>query len=160
MGIIGIGIDILHVPRMRMVLGRNPQRFLARVLTKAELADFTILKQELEEQGKYKRLKEELDGQVDNKKLKEELDKQVNTDDRAVRFIGARWALKEACYKAMTPHHKLTWQDVSVYKDRGKPCLHIPEKEKFGIGNAHCSVSHDGEYLVAQVLFETPENKT
>ncbi|KAF9095004.1 hypothetical protein BGX23_001274 [Mortierella sp. AD031] len=88
MGIIGIGIDILHVPRMRMVLGRNPQRFLARVLTKAELADFTILKQELEEQGKYKRLKEELDGQVDNKKLKEELDKQVNTDDRAVRFIG------------------------------------------------------------------------
>ncbi|KAF9550892.1 hypothetical protein EC957_011439 [Mortierella hygrophila] len=130
MGILGIGIDILHLPRLRQVLSRRPDRFLTRVLTKAELTDF-------------EQLKTELHGDV--------------AHDRAVRFVGVRWALKEATYKAMTPRHKLTWQDVTVYKDQGKPCLHISEKEKFGIGTAHCSVSHDGEYLVAQVLFESPE---
>ncbi|KAK3837066.1 MAG: 4'-phosphopantetheinyl transferase [Linnemannia elongata] len=130
MGILGIGIDILHLPRLKQVLSRRPDRFLTRVLTKAELTDF-------------EQLKTEIHGKV--------------AHDRAVRFVGVRWALKEATYKAMTPRHKLTWQDVTVYKDQGKPCLHIPEKEKFGIGAAHCSVSHDGEYLVAQVVFESPE---
>ncbi|KAG0301072.1 hypothetical protein BGZ97_002957 [Linnemannia gamsii] len=131
MGILGIGVDILHMPRLKQVISRRPDRFLTRILTKAELADL-------------EKLKTELDGEIDH--------------DRAIRFVGARWALKEATYKALTPRLKLTWQDVTVYKDQGKPCLDIPEKEKFGIGTAHCSVSHDGEYLVAQVLFETPES--
>ncbi|KAG0277366.1 hypothetical protein BGZ96_002890 [Linnemannia gamsii] len=131
MGILGIGIDILHIPRLKQVLSRRPDRFLTRILTKAELTEL-------------EKLKTELNGEI--------------VHDRAIRFVGARWALKEATYKALTPRLKLTWQDVTVYKDQGKPCLDIPEKEKFGIGAAHCSVSHDGEYLVAQVLFESPES--
>ncbi|KAG0373903.1 hypothetical protein BGX24_011091 [Mortierella sp. AD032] len=91
-GVIGVGIDVLHMPRLKAVLGRRPDRFLTRVLTKAELGDF-------------QKLKDEVGGQVDH--------------DRAVQFVGARWALKEATYKALTPLHKLTWQDVTVIKDQG-----------------------------------------
>jgi holo-[acyl-carrier protein] synthase len=121
MGILGIGVDILHMPRLKQVISRRPDRFLTRILTKAELADL-------------EKLKTELDGEIDH--------------DRAIRFVGARyvsffifcmslegqertvfvlitlshlyrWALKEATYKALTPRLKLTWQDVTVYKDQG-----------------------------------------
>ncbi|KAF8944439.1 hypothetical protein BGZ47_004214 [Haplosporangium gracile] len=97
MGILGIGIDILHLPRFKQVFSRRPDRFLTRVLTKAELVDF-------------EKLKTELNGDVKH--------------DRAVRFVGVRWALKEATYKAMTPRHKLTWQDVTMYKDQGTEKLY------------------------------------
>lgn len=65
MGILGIGIDILHLPRLKLALSRRPDRFLTRILTKAELTDF-------------EQLKTELHGEV--------------AHDRAVRFIGVRYA--------------------------------------------------------------------
>ncbi|KAF9357630.1 hypothetical protein BGX34_009287 [Mortierella sp. NVP85] len=129
MTILGIGVDILHLPRMRQVLARHPERLITRILTKSEQQEFHAIR---EKAG------------------------QTNDDDAPIRYLGARWALKEASYKAMYPHHKLTWQDVTVVKQGGKPCLSIPEKERFGIGNTHASVSHDGEYLIGQVLFESP----
>lgn len=64
MGILGIGIDILHVPRLKQVLSRRPDRFLTRVLTKAELTEF-------------EKLKTELNGEI--------------VHDRAVRFVGTRY---------------------------------------------------------------------
>ncbi|KAI1321216.1 hypothetical protein EDD11_007782 [Mortierella claussenii] len=128
MTILGIGIDILHLPRIKQVLSRRPDRFLTRILTPTERQEFKTLVQSCQ-------------GKID--------------DDVPVRHLGARWALKEASYKAMFPHHKLTWQDVSVVKQDGKPCLDIPEKDRFGIGKTHATVSHDGEYLIAQVLFES-----
>ncbi|KAF9896531.1 hypothetical protein BX616_007267 [Lobosporangium transversale] len=129
MTILGIGIDILHLPRIKHILIRHPERFLTRILTKTELQEYRVLL-------------EKTSGKVDV--------------DAPVRYLGARWALKEASYKAAFPHHKLTWQDVIITKKDGKPCLIIPEKDRFGIGKAHASVSHDGEYLIAQVLFEVP----
>lgn len=115
-------------PRLRQVLVRHPERFLTRILTKPEQEEFREI------QGRA-------GGRID--------------DDAPVRYLGVRWALKEASYKAMYPHHKLTWQDVRVVKEEGKPCLSIAEKERFGIGRTHASVSHDGEYLIGQVLFES-----
>ncbi|KAF8975023.1 hypothetical protein BGZ46_009496 [Entomortierella lignicola] len=114
---------------MQRVLLRRPDRLLTRVLTNIE-------------QQEFRALKERVGGKMDHHEL--------------VHFLGARWALKEACYKAMFPHHKLTWQDVSVVKENGKPYLEIPEKDRFGIGKSHATVSHDGEYLIGQVLFESP----
>ncbi|KAF9357309.1 hypothetical protein BGX26_003914 [Mortierella sp. AD094] len=129
MTILGIGVDILHLPRMQRVLLRHPDRFVTRVLTNIE-------------QQEFRAIQESVGGKIDHQQL--------------VQFLGARWALKEACYKAMFPHHKLTWQDVSVVKENGKPCLEIPEKARFGVGNTHATVSHDGEYLIGLVLFESP----
>ncbi|KAF8930289.1 hypothetical protein BGZ58_008350 [Dissophora ornata] len=129
MTILGIGVDILHLPRLRQVLSRHPERFVTRILTKVEQEEFHAIKRKAE-------------GDADN--------------NAPLRYLGSRWALKEACYKAMYPHYKLTWQDVTVVKEDGKPCLKIPEKDRFGIGKTHASVSHDGEYLIGQVLFESP----
>ncbi|KAF9106300.1 hypothetical protein BGX27_009244 [Mortierella sp. AM989] len=129
MTILGIGVDILHLPRMERILLRRPSRIITRVLTNIE-------------QQEFRALQESVGGKINHQDL--------------VKFVGARWALKEACYKAMFPHHKLTWQDVSVLKENGKPCLDIPEKTRFGIGKTHATVSHDGEYLIGQVLFESP----
>ncbi|KAF9961881.1 hypothetical protein BGZ70_008171 [Mortierella alpina] len=129
MTILGIGIDILHLPRLRQVLLKHPERFLTRILTRSEQAEFRAI------QAKA-------GGQIDH--------------DKPVQFLGARWALKEACYKAVYPHHKLTWQDVTVIKENGKPALSIPEQARFGIGKSHVSVSHDGDYLIGQVLIESP----
>ncbi|KAF9335442.1 hypothetical protein BG006_000080 [Podila minutissima] len=126
--ILGIGVDILHLPRLKGLLSRRPDRFLTRILTEVEQKEFKVLQQQA--------------GGADQ--------------EGPLRYLGARWALKEASYKALYPHHKLTWQDVTVAKQDGKPTLVIPEKERFGIGKSHCSVSHDGEYLVGQVLFESP----
>jgi len=36
----------------------------------------------------------------------------------------------------------------------GKPCVKVADS--FGVGKTHASVSHDGEYLIGQVLFESP----
>ncbi|KAF9171992.1 hypothetical protein BGX21_006642 [Mortierella sp. AD011] len=129
MTILGIGVDILHLPRIQRILLSRPDRFITRILTDIE-------------QQEFRAIQESVGGEIDHQQL--------------VRFVGARWALKEACYKAMFPHHKLTWQDVSVVKENGKPCLQILEKARFGIGNTHATVSHDGEYLIGQVLFESP----
>ncbi|KAG0367264.1 hypothetical protein BGZ54_004157 [Gamsiella multidivaricata] len=129
MTILGIGVDILHLPRLKQVLQRHPKRFLTRILTKTEQEEFRMIQQQA-------------GGNIEG--------------DEPIRYLGARWALKEASYKAMYPHHKLTWQDVAVVKENGKPCLSIPEKDRFGIGRTHASVSHDGEYLIGQVLFESP----
>ncbi|KAF9189939.1 hypothetical protein BGZ51_009151 [Haplosporangium sp. Z 767] len=129
MPILGIGVDILHLPRIRQVLLRHPKRLLTRILTKTEQDEFRVLQ-------------EGTDGDIDH--------------DNLIRYLGTRWTLKEASYKALYPHHKMTWQDVTVVKDNGKPVLWIPEKARFGIGNTHSSVSHDGEYLIGQVLLESP----
>ncbi|KAG0333019.1 hypothetical protein BG000_009536 [Podila horticola] len=123
--ILGIGVDILHLPRLKGLLSRRPDRFLTRILTEVEQKEFKALQQQA--------------GGADQ--------------EGPLRYLGARWALKEASYKALYPHHKLTWQDVTVAK---QDVLIIAEKERFGIGKSHCSVSHDGEYLVGQVLLESP----
>ncbi|KAG9320663.1 hypothetical protein KVV02_004412 [Mortierella alpina] len=92
MTILGIGVDILHLPRLRRVLLNHPERFLTRILTKSE-------------QTEFRAIQAKAGGKIDH--------------DGPVQFLGARWALKEACYKAIYPHHKLTWQDVSVIKENG-----------------------------------------
>ncbi|KAG0213328.1 hypothetical protein BGX28_004666 [Mortierella sp. GBA30] len=85
MTILGIGIDILHLPRLKRVLLNHPERFLTRILTKSEQAEFRVIQ---EQAG-------------------------------------------------------------------GKPSLSIPEKAHFGISKSHATISHDGDYLIGQVLFES-----
>ncbi|KAG9291075.1 hypothetical protein G9A89_012947 [Geosiphon pyriformis] len=67
-----------------------------------------------------------------------------------------RWTLKEAAYKALYPHYRLTWKDIIVTKKDEKPHLFFLDSKKIGITtiNAHVSVTHDGEYVISQVLLE------
>lgn len=78
------------------------------------------------------------------------------------RFLANRWASKEAVYKAVFPTHRLQWKEVSViskgklllsnsaYYLDNKPILILPKHVN---GIAHLSISHDGEYTVAYVVY-------
>ena len=67
------------------------------------------------------------------------------------RFLTVRWAVKEAAYKALFPLYRPTWKDLTVSKDCGKPSLKFENCPRVKL---HASVSHDGEYTVANVLAE------
>jgi len=72
----------------------------------------------------------------------------------------ARWAVKEAAYKALYPDIKPTWKELtylglSPYGEKptlsyGSPSQNSGKK----FGSMHVSVSHDGDYTVAYVAVE------
>lgn len=83
-----------------------------------------------------------------------------------------RWAAKEALYKAAYPTYKLTWKQISLFKDAGKPVLRVtpPPLSKADIEDPqtrnlpafgevhdriHVSLSHDADLVVAYVVVES-----
>ncbi|OBZ90018.1 Holo-[acyl-carrier-protein] synthase [Choanephora cucurbitarum] len=121
--ILGIGVDILHLPRITALISRRGQDTLARrILSQKEYVQFRQL---------------------------QDLDQQ-----KCDSYLSARWCIKEAAYKALYPHHRLEWKQVTVVKKAGKPELEFLNSKLYGIQRAHVSLSHDGEYAIAQVLLE------
>ncbi|CAG8690743.1 18192_t:CDS:2, partial [Racocetra persica] len=128
-------IDIIHLPRLKALLSRTPfslKRFTSRILTADEAKEFhyTFLS------------------------ILNSRDNHLTIEHNIVSYLGVRWTLKEATYKALYPHHIVTWKDISIKKTKGKPHITINAHEDFGnnmtISKTHASVAHDGEYVVAQ----------
>ncbi|KAH9007104.1 4'-phosphopantetheinyl transferase [Lactarius hatsudake] len=131
MTILGIGVDVLHLPRLTRHLCDN--RLARRILSPAELRDYLALP----------------------KKDRE----------RRVRFLGVRWAVKEAVYKAVYPVVKPTWHDFTLQRPAGSPkpdLLYHPNDNQLSLrlGRMHASVSHDGDYTFATVIVELPVDPT
>ena len=121
--IVGTGIDLLFVPR------------LLRLLTRSDRAPYLFARRILSPHEFA-------------------LWDQLKTKDvtKHARFLGVRWAVKEATYKALSAHVYLSWKDVSMVHDgKGRPSV-VFEKEELRRFHPVVSVSHDGEYIVAQVL--------
>jgi len=137
MGIIGIGIDIVHTPRFAsLVARRTPTKLAARILSSSELHEWKTLSPPI--------------SSVPVPVITSGLD--LITTERWFRFLTVRWAVKEAAYKALFPLYKPTWKDLTVSKTPcGKPSLTFDGSAKVKL---HVSVSHDGEYTVANVLAE------
>lgn len=131
-----IGIDILHVPRIvALVRRRGAFNLASRILSPVELDFFRALANPFHKQ--------------DNRCMGA-VDVMV-----AARFLGVRWAVKEAAYKALYPLRP-TWKDLTYKsfdkKTRSKPQLVC----QTAVGTLlDVSVSHDGEYIVASVLAES-----
>jgi len=141
MGIIGVGVDIIHVPRIvSLVTRRTPAKLAARILSPSEFSEW-----------------ETLSPQTTSTSTMTAKDSNVITTGTPewVRFLAVRWAVKEAAYKALFPNYNPTWKELLVSKepssDGGKPRLRF---ERFENVRLHVSVSHDGEYAVANVLAE------
>ncbi|ORX50173.1 4'-phosphopantetheinyl transferase [Hesseltinella vesiculosa] len=125
--ILGIGIDIVHVPRIvQLVSRRGRERFAKRILSQQEHVEFY-----------------------------EKFPRSACQDNDQLQYLVSRWCVKEAVYKALYPRHKLVWKDVTVWKDRGKPMLSIMNGTEYGIMHSHLSLSHDGEYTTAMVILES-----
>jgi holo-[acyl-carrier protein] synthase len=143
MGIIGIGVDIVHVPRIAsLVRRRSPAKFAARILSPTELSE-------------WKTLSPPTTSAPAATARDSDVIATVPDISKRVRFLAVRWAVKEAAYKALFPNYRPTWKDLSVSKepgnDGGKPQLAFGRFENVRL---HVSVSHDGEYIVANVLAE------
>ncbi|TPX39847.1 holo-[acyl-carrier-protein] synthase [Synchytrium endobioticum] len=70
-----------------------------------------------------------------------------------VRWLSVRWVAKEAVFKAIYPHRRMQWSDVSIVKHSGKPQIEFSPHVimDLPIERAHLSISHDGDYIVAFV---------
>ncbi|KAI0069053.1 4'-phosphopantetheinyl transferase [Artomyces pyxidatus] len=129
MPVLGIGIDILHIPRIISLISRRPPTHLAtRILSPAELSTWTALPAEDEER---------------------------RARFLAVRWAVKEAAYK-AFYPVLKPTWKdLTFlragnsqKPVLTYHPRAETAQRSPFR-------LHASVSHDGLYVVSTVLVES-----
>jgi holo-[acyl-carrier protein] synthase len=119
------GIDLVHLPRFRAVFGDRPERW-SRVFTAGELADVA--------------------GRRD-----------------PVPGLAARFAAKEATCKALGAGLTSVGIDrrlrsIEVRRPGGAPTLHLHgamarRASARGLGAASVSLTHDGDYAFASVLF-------
>ncbi|KAI5449745.1 hypothetical protein NCC49_004110 [Naganishia albida] len=143
--ITGIGVDILHLSRLRhLIHRRGADRLARRILAAGEMAEFRALSSP----GKEESIEEQ------------------------TRYLASRWAAKEALYKAAYPTFKLSWKQIQLGKDAGKPFLRVtsppptasdiadPQTRNLPtVGDVHdrihVSLSHDADLVVAYVVVES-----
>ncbi|PBK72648.1 4'-phosphopantetheinyl transferase [Armillaria solidipes] len=130
--ILGIGVDVVHVPRIAALIARRgPEIFAQRILSNEELQSWKTI---------------------------HEGDRSRFLAVRYMSHFASRWAVKEAAYKAMYPVVKPTWKDFSFRGlaqefDGSKPSLFYRSPyPDTSVGEIHSSISHDGEYVFASVL--------
>ncbi|MBP7461339.1 MAG: holo-ACP synthase [Candidatus Delongbacteria bacterium] len=124
--LIGLGIDICRIDRIRLSVERFGDRFLNRIFTKAEI------------ESCYRA--------------------------RACIYqsLAARFAGKEALYKALPPHiqPQIQWLDIQI--ERGKstsPVIHFSAPFQSIIDQNQWKIwltlTHEKEYAVAAVVIES-----
>ena len=144
MTILGIGVDVLHLPRLTRHLSND--RLARRILSPAELRDYLALP--IEDHGKRIHF---LGVRC----------APLSVDSCPVSHSTRRWAVKEAVYKAVYPALKPTWKEFTLRKVTGspKPDLVYHPKDtllSLRLGRIHTSVSHDQDYVFASVVAEQP----
>jgi holo-[acyl-carrier protein] synthase len=123
--ILGIGVDLVHIPRIRQAIERWQERFLDRVFTADEVA--------------YARRRRD-----------------------PAEHLAARFAAKEATLKALGTGLSMgiRWREVEVRRARGeRPRVALSGRladvgAARGVRVLHLSLTHDGDYAMAQVLAE------
>jgi holo-[acyl-carrier protein] synthase len=129
--ILGIGVDLVHIPRIRQAIERWQERFLDRVFTADEVA--------------YARRRRD-----------------------PAEHLAARFAAKEATLKALGTGLTMgvRWREMEVRRARGGPPTLSLSGRTAAIGTArgvralHLSLTHDGDYALAQVVAEGGSGET
>ncbi|GAA5979650.1 hypothetical protein JCM5350_003794 [Sporobolomyces pararoseus] len=127
--LLGIGVDLLQLPRLRALLSRRPPHQLAsRILSQPELDQF-------------------------------QTDALARDPTKVEKYLALRWTAKEAAYKALYPHYRMTWKDLVVSKRDKKPQLDfsqpfLSQNRNLDDIKMHLSISHDGDMMVAYVVAE------
>ena len=127
MNVKGIGIDLAVISRLREVVGRWDERFLRRVFTDDEIA--------------YCRRRRD-----------------------PIPHFAARFAAKEATLKALGTGLRMgvKWREMEVRRERGEaPTMVLSGRCRAialgkGAGQVLLSLSHDGDYALAQAMLVGP----
>ena len=123
--VVGIGVDLVRIPRIRRLMERWQARFLDRVFTPDEVA-YALRRHDPAE------------------------------------HLAARFAAKEATLKALGTGLSMgvRWREMEVRRARGeRPTLVLSGRTAalgaaLGVRRLHVSLTHDGDYALAQVLAE------
>lgn len=123
--VVGIGVDLVQISRVRRILDRWQERFLNRVFTEGEVA-YAMRRRDPSE------------------------------------HLAARFAAKEATLKALGTglNMGVHWREIEVRRARGqRPTLALSGRTAElgaarGIRVLHLSLTHDGDFAMAQVLAE------
>lgn len=129
--ILGVGTDLVHLPRIARALAQFGDRFAQRILDDEEFTEY------------QRRASESAAGQT-----------------RAVRFAGSRFAAKEAAAKALRTGFRdgITLRNFAVRNgEGGAPTLVVSgaaahHAAAMGATAWHLSLSEDGEYAQAFVV--------
>ena len=119
----GIGVDLAQIRRLRRVVERWDERFLRRVFTEDEIA--------------YCRRRRD-----------------------PIPHLAARFAAKEATLKALGTGLRMgiKWQELEVRRERGQaPVMVLSGRcralaQAKGAGSVLLSLTHDGDYAMAQAM--------
>ncbi|WWD19514.1 holo-[acyl-carrier-protein] synthase [Kwoniella shandongensis] len=133
--IVGIGIDILSLSRIReLILRRGADKLAKRICT----------------EGEYSLFKE-----IEQPPRGSSIDQEV-LDEKRLRFLSSRWTLKEASYKSLASHlpgHPPTWKSLEItHSPSGQPILRPTDRivaEKYSLMG---SLSHDAGVVVGVVI--------
>ncbi|CAD6926665.1 unnamed protein product [Tilletia controversa] len=180
--VLGVGTDIVFVPRLHDLFVRQERRTLSRrgqnpdSLPSASNDRFGINQGEGAVDHFARRILTETEGD-DFRRWRQDRQADFPTIE-ILRWLGARWAAKEAAYKALYPDYRLRWSDLEVHKsspgddtdqDRTsspKPFLRFsktfdPSRHASArpLPTLHLSLSHDGDYVLAFVIAESREQK-
>jgi len=103
---------------------------------------------------------------VDIERFKESIDRTPGLREKLftpaeagkpIASLAARFAAKEALYKALSPSHGLSWQEAEVINfENGKPAFLFRGAIADLVDGAqvHLSLSHDGGIASAMVILE------
>jgi holo-[acyl-carrier protein] synthase len=124
--IVGLGLDIAEIDRIEAAIVRHGAPILERLFTPAEVAYCESYK------------------------------------NRYERYAG-RFAAKEAAMKALGTgwRHGVRWRDIEVTREpSGKPTLRLEGvarsfADKLGVKNIAVTITHSGNFALAQVIFES-----
>jgi len=122
---VGVGVDLVQIARIRRAMERWQDRFLRRVFTPDEVA-YALRRRDPAE------------------------------------HLAARFAAKEATLKALGTGLTMgvRWREMEVRRARGqRPTLALSGRAAAlgaarGVQTLHVSLTHDGDYAVAQVVAE------
>jgi len=121
--IVGIGVDITALERIKGLQDRHGDRFLNRIYTEGEKT-------------------------------------YCRSYSDSIPHLAARFAAKEATYKALGGVGSIRWKEIEVHNDdRGKPLLRLHGEtrtvaDEAGVRFAHLTLAHDAGVAVAQVVLE------
>jgi holo-[acyl-carrier protein] synthase len=124
--IVGLGLDIAEIDRIEAAIARHGAQFLERLYTPREVSYCEKHRNKFE------------------------------------RYAG-RFAAKEAAMKALGTgwRHGVRWRDIEVVREpSGKPTLLFEGiarefADRMGVKNISLTITHSGNFALAQVIFET-----
>lgn len=182
--VLGIGIDILHLPRLKALVHRRKNRRGTDSSDRTQRDDKSY---DEATQVAMNRLARRILCDSERREFEQLAEEHLDTAEgfaHLEKYIANRWCAKEAAYKALYPKFVVSWKDLCVHKPGShgipaspidgvrlsllelqgfrtmKPVLTFSEEWRTkhpgvaSVPKLHLSLSHDGEYVVANVLAE------